>query len=135
MSRCTYLPLLLVTVSYKPLSVSESAVHMIHLHLDNAGNRSLCQSPTVPSYMQGTVTKKVSHVCHFRPQETVQIVIVARVKLQEEETVARGAPQRRQVSEGLFSLMREGIIKSLMGLFKKHQERKWREKPTKKTQE
>jgi hypothetical protein len=77
----------------------------------------------------------VPHVCHFRPQEPVQIVIVARVKLQEEETVARGAPQRRQVSEELFSLMREGIIKSLMGLFKKHQERKRREKPTKKTQE
>jgi len=72
----------------------------------------------------------VSHVCHFRPQESVQIVIVARVKLQEEETVARGAQQRRQVSEGLFSLMREGIIKSLMGLFKKHQERKRRERET-----
>jgi hypothetical protein len=38
--------------------------------------------------------------------------------------VARQTPRRRQVSEGLFSLMRDGIIKSLMRLFKKHQERK-----------
>jgi high-affinity Fe2+/Pb2+ permease len=70
----------------------------------------------------------VHHISHFRPHESVQIVIVARVKLQEEETVARGAPERRQVSEGLFSLMREGIIKSLMGLFKNHHERKPRER-------
>ena len=57
MPLCIYLPLLLAIVNYKPLSVSRSAVHIIHLRLDNARNRSLCQAETVPSYIQGTVTK------------------------------------------------------------------------------
>jgi hypothetical protein len=59
-------------------------------------------------------------VCRFRPQRPIQIVIVASVEVQEQEAVARG-PRGDAKSERLFSLMREGLIKSLMRIFKKHQ--------------
>ena len=43
---------------------------MIHLHLDNAGNRSLCQAPTIPSHTQG---KKVKQ-SHYRPGQAQRVL-------------------------------------------------------------
>jgi hypothetical protein len=76
MSLCTYFPLLLAIVNYKPLSVSRGAVHMVHLNLDNAGNRSLCQAPTIPSHMQGTVTKECPMYVTFARKNRYKLLLL-----------------------------------------------------------
>jgi len=76
MSLLTYLPLLLAIVNYKPLSVSRSAVRMIHLHLDNVGNRPLCHSPTIPPYMQGTVTKECPMYVTFARKNRYKLLLL-----------------------------------------------------------
>jgi hypothetical protein len=95
------------------------------------------------------LSRRITHSESNRPQDCdssglvsllhaapVQIVIVARVKRQEEENVAGADPRRRRVSEGLFSLMREGEHKMLDETLQKASRKKKRgAKPTEKTQE